>query len=117
MKNKHAVALGKKGGKAGTGKSKARTPEQAQAAAQARWDNKKLIEDLKKELYKARERADSAIKGYAIVCEQRRKAFLALEYIRQVGLTYSLREWINTDHYAETEPPRPPECLFRQPNA
>jgi hypothetical protein len=112
MKNKHAAALGKKGGKAGTGKAKARTPEQAQAAARARWDNLKLIEDLKKELVAARARADSAINGYAIVCEQRRKAFLAFEYIRQAGLTYSLREWINANPYAETEPPRPPECLF-----
>ena len=36
-KNKAAAALGKKGGKAGTGKAKARTTEQARAAAQARW--------------------------------------------------------------------------------
>lgn len=38
MKNPHAVALGKKGGKAGTGKAKARIPEQARAAANKRWD-------------------------------------------------------------------------------
>ena len=37
-KNHHAVALGKIGGKAGTGKAKARTREQAQAAANMRWD-------------------------------------------------------------------------------
>jgi hypothetical protein len=37
MKNKHAVALGKRGGKAGKGKKKARTTEQARAAANARW--------------------------------------------------------------------------------
>ena len=37
MKNAHAVALGRKGGKAGTGASKARTHEQAQKAAAARW--------------------------------------------------------------------------------
>lgn len=36
-KNKHAAALGSKGGKAGRGKAKARTSEQARAAAQARW--------------------------------------------------------------------------------
>lgn len=35
--NKAAAALGSKGGKAGTGKAKARTPEQARAAAYARW--------------------------------------------------------------------------------
>jgi len=40
MKNKHAAALGKKGGKAGTCKAKARTTEQAQAAARARWDKR-----------------------------------------------------------------------------
>lgn len=39
-KNKHAVALGKKGGKAGRGAAKARTSEQARAAAQARWDKR-----------------------------------------------------------------------------
>jgi len=37
MKNRHAAALGKKGGKAGRGAAKARTSEQARAAAQARW--------------------------------------------------------------------------------
>lgn len=37
MKNRHAAALGKKGGKAGTGKVKARSSEQARAAANARW--------------------------------------------------------------------------------
>ena len=36
-KNKHAVALGKTGGNAGRGAAKARTSEQARAAAQARW--------------------------------------------------------------------------------
>jgi hypothetical protein len=35
--NKHAQALGKKGGVAGRGAAKARTSEQASAAAQARW--------------------------------------------------------------------------------
>jgi hypothetical protein len=38
MKNPHAVALGRKGGKAGTGKSKARTSEQARRAALIRWE-------------------------------------------------------------------------------
>jgi hypothetical protein len=38
IKNKHAVALGRKGGKAGTGKAKARTSAQATLAAAARWD-------------------------------------------------------------------------------
>ena len=41
MKNKHAVELGRLGGRAGTGKSKARTSEQARAAANARWAKKK----------------------------------------------------------------------------
>lgn len=36
-KNKHAVVLGRRGGRAGTGAAKARTREQAQAAARARW--------------------------------------------------------------------------------
>jgi hypothetical protein len=35
--NKHAQALGKKGGAAGRGAAKARTTKQASAAAQARW--------------------------------------------------------------------------------
>lgn len=38
-KNKHAVALGRLGGKAGKGKVKARTSEQARAAVMARWKN------------------------------------------------------------------------------
>jgi hypothetical protein len=39
MKNKHAQALGRLGGKAGTGKAKARnvTSEQARAAVMVRW--------------------------------------------------------------------------------
>jgi hypothetical protein len=39
-KNPSAVALGRLGGKAGTGKAKARTREQCQRAAQARWEKK-----------------------------------------------------------------------------
>ena len=35
--NRAAQSLGRLGGKAGTGKSKARTSEQARAAVQARW--------------------------------------------------------------------------------
>lgn len=35
--NPHAQALGRLGGKAGRGKSKARSSEQARRAAQARW--------------------------------------------------------------------------------
>jgi len=41
MKNPHAVALGKKGGKAGTGSAKARTSEQARAAVLVRWARRK----------------------------------------------------------------------------
>ena len=37
MKNQAAVELGRLGGKAGRGKCKARTPEQARAAALVRW--------------------------------------------------------------------------------
>lgn len=40
MKNPHAAALGKRGGKAGTGTAKARSSEQARAAAMARWSKK-----------------------------------------------------------------------------
>jgi len=36
-KNPHAVALGRLGGAAGTGKAKARTSEQARRAVLARW--------------------------------------------------------------------------------
>jgi hypothetical protein len=38
-KNPAAVSLGRKGGKAGTGKAKARTSEQARAAVLKRWEN------------------------------------------------------------------------------
>lgn len=37
MKNPHAIALGRLGGKAGHGASKARTSEQARAAINTRW--------------------------------------------------------------------------------
>lgn len=36
-KNQHAVVAGRKGGKAGTGKAKARTSEQARLAVMVRW--------------------------------------------------------------------------------
>jgi hypothetical protein len=39
--NPHAQALGKLGGKAGTGKAKARTSEQARAAVNTRWAKRK----------------------------------------------------------------------------
>jgi hypothetical protein len=39
--NPHAQALGKLGGKAGTGKAKARTSEQARAAVMQRWKRKR----------------------------------------------------------------------------
>jgi len=46
IKNKHAVALGRLGGKAGTGKVKARTSAQARCAINVRWskrsDNKNV---------------------------------------------------------------------------
>ena len=40
-KNPAAVTLGRLGGKAGTGKAKARTSEQARAAVAARWEKVK----------------------------------------------------------------------------
>lgn len=43
-KNPHAVALGKKGGKV-TGPCKARSREQCQAAANARWAKHKKQQD------------------------------------------------------------------------
>jgi hypothetical protein len=39
-KNPHAVAMGRLGGKAGKGKAKARTSEQARMAIMARWGKK-----------------------------------------------------------------------------
>lgn len=38
---KYLAAIGRRGGKAGTGKSKARTKAQARAAAQDRWKKAK----------------------------------------------------------------------------
>ena len=43
MKSPNAVALGKAGGTAGRGKAKARTSEQARAAAQARWAKQREV--------------------------------------------------------------------------
>jgi hypothetical protein len=43
--NKHAQALGRIGGKAGRGKAKARTSEQARAAVMARWNKVKREEN------------------------------------------------------------------------
>lgn len=36
--SEHMAAIGRKGGRAGTGKAKARTTEQAQKAANIRWE-------------------------------------------------------------------------------
>lgn len=49
MKNKHAQALGRLGGLAGTGKAKARkvTSEQARAAVMARWNKVKSEQKVK----------------------------------------------------------------------
>ncbi len=41
-KNKAAVALGRLGGRAGRGKSKARTHDQAKAAAMVRWQKRAM---------------------------------------------------------------------------
>ena len=43
--NIHAQALGRLGGKAGRGKAKARTSEQARAAVMARWNKVKAQEN------------------------------------------------------------------------
>jgi hypothetical protein len=48
IKDANAVALGRKGGKAGRGAVKARTSEQAQAAAFARWAKDKPAKKKKK---------------------------------------------------------------------
>lgn len=40
-KNPAAVSLGRAGGKAGTGKAKARSSAQARAAVMARWEKQK----------------------------------------------------------------------------
>jgi hypothetical protein len=50
MKNPHAVALGRLGGKAGTGAAKARnvTPEMARKAALARWAKYRQTVNLNK---------------------------------------------------------------------
>jgi hypothetical protein len=40
---KYLAAIGARGGKAGTGKSKARTKSQARAAAKARWDKARAL--------------------------------------------------------------------------
>jgi hypothetical protein len=56
-KNPHAVALGRIGGKSGTGKSKARISEQARAAVSIRWRT------LLKEAREARESGKKGIFG------------------------------------------------------
>ena len=41
--SKYLASIGARGGKAGTGKSKARTKSQARAAAKARWDKARAL--------------------------------------------------------------------------
>ena len=48
MKNQAAVELGRLGGKAGRGKAKARTSEQARAAALVRWGKEKRKDAVQK---------------------------------------------------------------------
>jgi len=50
-KNPHAVALGRLGGKAGTGKAKARTSEQARRAIMTRWSRCGDNSHIKTEAY------------------------------------------------------------------
>lgn len=45
-KNTAAVVMGRRGGKAGRGASKRRTPEQTRAAAAARWGMKRGTGDI-----------------------------------------------------------------------
>jgi len=40
---KYLAAIGRRGGKAGTGKAKSRTKAQARAAAKARWDKARAL--------------------------------------------------------------------------
>lgn len=40
--SKYLAAIGRRGGKSGTGKAKARTKSQARAAAKARWHKAKI---------------------------------------------------------------------------
>jgi hypothetical protein len=44
-KNPAAVELGRLGGKAGRGKAKARTSEQARRAVMVRWENYRRVRD------------------------------------------------------------------------
>ena len=41
--SKYLASIGARGGKAGTGKAKARTKAQARAAAKARWDKARAL--------------------------------------------------------------------------
>jgi hypothetical protein len=45
---KYLAAIGRRGGKAGTGKAKARTKAQARAAAKARWDKARALRQNEK---------------------------------------------------------------------
>ena len=44
---KYLAAIGRRGGKAGTGKAKSRTKAQARAAAKARWDKARALRQNK----------------------------------------------------------------------
>lgn len=61
MKNAAAVALGKLGGKAGTGAAKARTSEQARAAVQARWAKRRPKRIARRSNAKLRDAGESGI--------------------------------------------------------
>lgn len=49
IETRAAKTLGAKGGKSGRGKAKARTSEQARAAANARWEKERANEEMAKE--------------------------------------------------------------------
>ena len=53
----YLAAIGRKGGKAGTGKSKARTRKQAQAAARMRWANETRGKDAQQGIDPTSEKA------------------------------------------------------------
>lgn len=65
-----AAAMGRKGGKAGTGKAKARTSDQARKAALVRWSKPRMT---------AKEKADALEAFRAMSVSDRVKTLLAMK--------------------------------------
>ena len=94
-KNKPAAALGRKGGKAGTGKAKARTTEQARAAASARWDKRRaeIAACFDSEAKELRERAKALrdkgphLEKVANECELQARTLAAKSFFTLMGHT------------------------------